>query len=28
VLIALVNVALRLKERYFTQAKAICDIKN
>ena len=28
VLIALVNVALKLKERYFAQAKAICDIKN
>jgi ACR3 family arsenite efflux pump ArsB len=25
VLIALVNVALKLKERYFAEAKAMCD---
>ena len=28
VLIALVNVALKLKEKYFAEAEAICDIKN
>ena len=27
-LIALVNVALKLKEKYFAEAEAICDIKN
>jgi ACR3 family arsenite efflux pump ArsB len=28
VLTALVNVALRLKERYFAEAQKICDSKN